>query len=184
MSGIGMSTYSTAAYSYALILYKENTQKGISRIQAALGIGPILSLVANSIIFKLFGYFVTFSVLAAALIVVSILITIFVEEIKDEKLQTETNLEIQQQKFKSWYIFSDFRVISGFFNVFLAMIIVNSPASLVSNRLDYYNLQEYLKLLTFLLVNVPFVIVSLLIHRFTKSTSLKKKFTCLGWVLL
>lgn len=36
------SVFSTTSYSFVVILYKENVQMGIGRIQSSIGIGPII----------------------------------------------------------------------------------------------------------------------------------------------
>ena len=167
-----MSAYATAAYSYASILYKENTQKGIGRIQAAIGIGPIVCLVSSSFIFKWFGFFVTFAVIATGLLIVSICIILFVPELKNP--EEEVQEEGKRRSLKSGYIFTDFRIIGTFMNTCLAMALIDAPSSLVADRFEEFDLPEYLKGLTFLFSNIPFTITSLLLHRLAKNNNIRR----------
>ena len=177
------SLYVTTSYSLVTILYKENTQKGIGGIQSSVGIGPIIWLILSSFIYKFFGYFVTFTVIACALAVTFLLILVWIKSLKEEdehKFQnTFSHLE------KSSYIFWDFRIIACLINVAFAMIILDAPSSLIADRLDDFNVSEYLKGLTLLFSAIPFTIVSLLLHKITSTSyKLKRIVIWFGWVFL
>ncbi|CAI2367637.1 unnamed protein product [Moneuplotes crassus] len=183
-NGAGMSTYTTACYSYASILYKENTQKGMGIIKASLGIGPIVSLVVSSFIFKWFGFFTTFATISVGLLINTLAIAIFVKEIKDEKSSTNATDIVSKRSFKSLYIFADARIFGTVINVFFAMTLIDSLAPLMADRLDEFGIPEYLKGLTFLLSNIPFTLTSLLLHIFAKEIRTKRIISCIGWILL
>ena len=93
---------------------------------------------------------------------------------------------------KSKYIFYDLRIIGAFLNAGIAMALINAPSSLVADRFEEFDMPEWLKGLTFLFSNIPFTIVSLLLHRFSTSTtsnrskSIKQKLTIMsiGYVSL
>ena len=86
---------------------------------------------------------------------------------------------------KSSYIFWDFRIIAGILNSALAMMLIDAPSSLVADRFSEFDMPEYLKGLTLLFSTIPFTIVSLLLHRLTKTSyKLKRLVICVGWILL
>ena len=101
-----MSLYMTTSYSYVSILYKENVGKGIGRIQSAIGIGPIIWLVSSSLIFKWFGYFVTFAFLSWIFGVICVAILIWVNNFQEESVDSK-----EVKPIKSRYIFFDLRII-------------------------------------------------------------------------
>jgi hypothetical protein len=179
-----MSLYTTTWYSYAAILYKENPQKGIGRIQASIGIGPIICLVGSSFIYKWFGYFATFTILSGLLFVTWIAIFIWILEIEEEHQHGNQQNVDEKHKFKSAYIFLDFRIISAAWSALIAMFLIDAPSPLVADRFEDFDLPEYLKGLTFLFSNIPFTLVSLFVHRIVKSIRAKLLARAIGWVLL
>ena len=187
VTGGTMSLYMTTAYSFVAILYKENVSKGIGRIQSAIGIGPIIWLVSSSLIFKWFGYFITFTVLSLVFGVICLAIFIWVHN-----FQVESQESHETKPIKSKYIFFDWRIIGVFISAGIAMTLINAPASLVADRFEDFDMPEWLKGLTFLFSNIPFTIVSLLLHKIStletvnKAKSIKLKQTVIwsGYVLL
>ena len=178
-----MSLYMTTSYSLVTILYKENTQKGIGRIQSSIGIGPIVWLILSSFIYKLFGYFVTFTVLSCTLALTFVLILVWIKNLEEEDESKSQNTFSHLDK--SSYIFWDFRIIAGILNSALAMMLIDAPSSLVADRFSEFDMPEYLKGLTLLFSTIPFTIVSLLLHRLTKTSyKLKRLVICVGWILL
>jgi len=182
--GASMSLFMTASYSLVTILYKENTQKGIGRIQASIGIGPIVWLIGSSFIFKWFGFFVTFSLLACILVLICIVIFIWINNSLEDDPNSKYEGVFNHLK-KSNYIFRDWRIIAAILNAALAMLLIDAPSSLVADRFGEFDLPEYLKGLTFLFSTIPFTIVSLLLHRLTKTSYRAKQIVMwIGWILL
>lgn len=201
------SVFTTTSYSFVVILYKDNIQKGIGRIQSSIGVGPIIWLVGSSFIFKWLGYFATFAVMAFAWAIIFVIILVWIKDLKEE---TEENIDESNHKhqdnrllvnnspiqtleinettkavFKSKYLFWDPRIITGISSAALAMILINAPSVLVADRFSDFNLPEYLKALTFLFTGIPFTITSLLLHRFTHSNyKMKQRVITLGWIVI
>ena len=137
----------------------------------------------SSFIYKLFGYFVTFTVISCALAFTFLLILVWIQNFQEESEEKYQNTFSHLEK--SSYIFLDFRILAGMLNAALAMTLIDAPASLVADRFGDFDMPEYLKGLTLLFSTIPFTIVSLLMHRLTRTSyKLKRIVICAGWIFL